>query len=116
MGRIKVAGASSCGPSTENLHMIQGFDFTEWLKNMVTEKDFVVVKMDVKGTEFDLFPRLFETGAICLVDELFLECHYNRWQSCCPGKRPPKYQNTYGQCIHLFSSLRESRVLVHQWW
>ncbi|KAK8935838.1 hypothetical protein KSP39_PZI013995 [Platanthera zijinensis] len=89
MGRIKAAGASSCGPSTENLHMIQGFDFAEWLKNMVTEKDFVVVKMDVEGTKFDLVLMLFEMGAICLVDELFLECHYNCWQSCCPGKRPP---------------------------
>lgn len=116
MGRIKAAGASSHGPSAENLHMIQGFDFAEWLKNTVTEKDFVVVKMDVEGTEFDLVPRLFETGAICLVDELFLECHYNRWQRCCPGKRSPKYHNTYGQCIHLFSSLRENGVLVHQWW
>lgn len=116
MGRIRAAGASSHDLSSENLHKIQGFDFAEWLKNTVTDKDFVVVKMDVEGTEFDLVPRLFETGAICLIDELFLECHYNRWQRCCPGKRSPKYQNTYGQCIHLFSSLRESGVLVHQWW
>ncbi|KAK8937239.1 hypothetical protein KSP39_PZI012713 [Platanthera zijinensis] len=49
MGRIKAAGASSRGPSVENLHMIQGFDFAEWLKNMVTEKDFVVAKMDMEG-------------------------------------------------------------------
>lgn len=116
MGRIRAAGTSFNDLSSGNLHMIQGFDFAEWLKNIVTEKDFVVVKMDVEGTEFDLVPRLFETGAICLIDELFLECHYNRWQRCCPGKRSPKYQNTYGQCIHLFSSLRESGVLVHQWW
>ncbi|KAK8934040.1 hypothetical protein KSP39_PZI015996 [Platanthera zijinensis] len=114
MGRIKAVVASSRGPSAENLQMIQGFDFAKWLKNMVTEKGFVVVKMDVEGTEFDPVPRLFDMGAICLVDELFLECHYNRWKSCCPGKSPPKYLNTYGQCIYLFSSLRENRVLVRQ--
>ncbi|GKV22075.1 hypothetical protein SLEP1_g31975 [Rubroshorea leprosula] len=95
---------------------IQGFDFAEWLKNTVTEKDFVVMKMDVEGTEFDLIPRLFETGAICLIDEIFLECHYNRWQRCCPGQRSTKYEKTYGQCLDLFTSLRESGVLVHQWW
>lgn len=116
MGRIRAKGDSSSDVAGGDLHMIQGFDFAEWLKSTVTEKDFVVVKMDVEGTEFDLVPRLFETGAICLIDELFLECHYNRWQRCCPGKRSPKYQNTYGQCIHLFSSLRESGILVHQWW
>ncbi|KAL8506812.1 hypothetical protein ACS0TY_017631 [Phlomoides rotata] len=53
-----------------------------------------------------------ETGAICLINEIFLECHYNRWQRCCPGKRSPKYQKTYSQCLELFSSLRKCGVLV----
>lgn len=112
MGRIQPAKSSSGG----KVNRIQGFDFAEWLKDTVTEKDFVVVKMDVEGTEFDLIPRLFETGAICLIDEMFLECHYNRWQRCCPGERSPKYEKTYGQCLELFASLRQSGILVHQWW
>lgn len=95
---------------------IQGFDLAEWLKNTVSRNDFVVMKMDVEGAEFDLIPRLFESGAICLVDELFLECHYNRWQRCCPGQRSPKYERTYEQCLALFHSLRRRGVLVHQWW
>lgn len=95
---------------------IEGFDFAEWLKKTVSGRDYVVVKMDVEGTEFHLIPRLIETGAMCLIDELFLECHYNRWQRCCPGQRNVKYQKTYGQCLKLFTSLRESGVLVHQWW
>ncbi|XLU30099.1 hypothetical protein S245_066165 [Arachis hypogaea] len=94
---------------------IKGFDFAAWLKNTVSKNDFVVVKMDVEGTKFDLIPRLFETGAICLVDEIFLECHYNRWQRCCPGQRSAKYGKTYDQCLQLFNSLRQSGVLVHQW-
>ncbi|KAI6698561.1 hypothetical protein NL676_018680 [Syzygium grande] len=112
MGRIQPVQSSSDG----ELATIQGFDFAEWLKNTVTEKDFVVMKMDVEGTEFNLIPRLFETGAICLIDELFLECHYNRWQRCCPGERSSKYEKTYEQCLDLFTSLRQSGVLVHQWW
>ncbi|KAG9445442.1 hypothetical protein H6P81_016782 [Aristolochia fimbriata] len=115
MGRIKPAGAGSINSAAE-VDKIQGFDFANWLKSTVTEKDFVVMKMDVEGTEFDLIPRLIETGALCLIDELFLECHYNRWQKCCPGERSPKYDKTYDQCLELFSSLRGSGVLVHQWW
>ncbi|KMZ56647.1 S-adenosyl-L-methionine-dependent methyltransferases superfamilyprotein [Zostera marina] len=114
MGRIQPTFGESS--SSANVHSIQGFDFAEWLKNTVTEEDFVVLKMDVEGTEFDLIPMLLDTGAICLVDEFFLECHYNRWQRCCPGKRSPKYQKTYDQCLDTFSSLRNSGVLVHQWW
>uniref|UniRef100_A0A7N0T6E5 Methyltransferase n=1 Tax=Kalanchoe fedtschenkoi TaxID=63787 RepID=A0A7N0T6E5_KALFE len=115
MGRIKPVVESGHGLASD-VNEIQGFDFANWLKSTVTEKDFVVMKMDVEGTEFDLIPRLFETGAICLVDEVFLECHYNRWQKCCPGERSPKYEKTYDQCLELFTSLRQSGVLVHQWW
>lgn len=113
MGRIRPTESSD---SSGDVNRIVGFDFADWLKSTVSEKDFVVMKMDVEGTEFDLIPRLYETGAICLIDELFLECHYNRWQKCCPGERSSKYQKTYDQCLELFSSLRESGVLVHQWW
>ncbi|KZV15253.1 hypothetical protein F511_26399 [Dorcoceras hygrometricum] len=116
MGRIQPTQSSGSSSSSGDVDEIQGFDFSNWLKNTVSEKDYVVMKMDVEGTEFDLIPMLFETGAICLIDELFLECHYNRWQKCCPGERTPKYQKTYGQCLELFTSLRKSGVLVHQWW
>ncbi|KAJ6315975.1 hypothetical protein OIU78_019285 [Salix suchowensis] len=117
MGRIQpVKPSLSSGSFNGEVNEIEGFDFAEWLKSTVTEKDFVVMKMDVEGTEFDLLPRLFETGAICLIDEIFLECHYNRWQRCCPGQRSSKYEKTYGQCLDLFTSLRDRGVLVHQWW
>ncbi|XP_068634441.1 uncharacterized protein [Aristolochia californica] len=114
MGRIKPDGAKNS--SAAEVNKIQGLDFASWLRNTVSEKDFVVMKMDIEGTEFDLIPRLVQSGAICLIDELFLECHYNRWQKCCPGERSPKYDKTYDQCLELFSSLRRTGVLVHQWW
>ena len=114
MGRIQPV--QSLGQFDGEVNQIQGFDFANWLKNTVSQKDFVVLKMDVEGTEFELIPRLFETGAICLIDEMFLECHYNRWQRCCPGQRSTKYEKTYSECIDLFASLRQSGVLVHQWW
>lgn len=116
MGRIRPVQSSGGYVSTGDVDEIPGFDFAEWLKKTVSERDYVVMKMDIEGTEFDLIPRLFETGAICLIDEIFLECHYNRWQKCCPGERSSKYQKTYGQCLDLFTSLRASGVLVHQWW
>jgi hypothetical protein len=114
MGRIRpVQSSVSYMGDVDKIH---GIDFAGWLKKTVSERDFVVVKMDVEGTEFHLVPRLIETGAICLIDEIFLECHYNRWQRCCPGQRSVKYRKTYAQCMDLFTTLRESGVLVHQWW
>ncbi|KAL3498923.1 hypothetical protein ACH5RR_041655 [Cinchona calisaya] len=66
-------------------NVVQAFDFADWLIRSFSKQDFVVLKMDVEGTEMDLIPRLVETGAICLIDELFVECHYDRWVKCCSG-------------------------------
>ena len=115
MGRIQPLQSSGRGEFDGEVEKIQGFDFANWLKKTVSKYDFVVMKMDVEGTEFDLIPRLIKTGAICLIDEIFLECHYNRWQRCCPGQRSAKYEKTYDPCLQLFKSLRQSGVLVHQW-
>jgi FkbM family methyltransferase len=116
MGRIRTGAGAMEGVSSGEVRRIPAFDLAEWLMRTASEQDYVVMKMDVEGTEFDLIRRMLDTGAICLVDELFLECHYNRWQRCCPGERSPKYRNTYGECLQLFNLLRNSGVLVHQWW
>ncbi|KAL5568232.1 hypothetical protein UlMin_024807 [Ulmus minor] len=104
MGRIQPV-KSKGGFDGGGFDKIRAFDFANWLKNTISEKDFVVMKIDVEGTEFELILKLF-----------FLECHYNRWQRCCPGVRSSKYDKTYKQCLDLFTSLRQSGVLVHQWW
>lgn len=83
------------------LKEVQGLDIAEWLRNVAGEDDLLVVKMDVEGAEYDLLPKLVDSGVICLVDELFLECHYNRWQHCCPV-RATKYDRTYQDCLSLF--------------
>ncbi|CAN4102131.1 unnamed protein product [Withania somnifera] len=108
MGRVQSAQSSL--NFVRDSDKILGFDFAGWLMSLVEERrDYLVVKMDVEGNEFHLVNKLIETGAICLIDELFLECHYNTWQ------RSTKYGKTYTQCLELFTSLRDIGILVHQW-
>eukprot|EP00249_Psilotum_nudum_P025251 c29548_g1_i1 orf=521-2167(-) len=107
---IVVPGSlSSVLTEAAELRKVEGFDFAQWLKQTVSVNDYVVVKMDTEGTEFDLLPRMFETGAICLVDELFLQCH---WKQTARGKTV----KTYGDCLALLKAMRRSGVLAHQWW
>lgn len=35
------------------------------------------VRRDIEGAEYAVLPRLLATGAACLIDELYLECHFN---------------------------------------
>eukprot|EP00249_Psilotum_nudum_P021466 c28114_g1_i1 orf=717-2408(+) len=94
----------------ESTVKVQGLDFSEWLKRTVSVDNFVVVKMDVGGFEFELLQQLFETGAICLIDELFLECHSNNTAIY------SNHDKSYGECISLYAMLRHKGVVVHQWW
>jgi FkbM family methyltransferase len=39
------------------------------------QEDYIVVKLDVEGSEYAIVQDLFDTGAINKIDELFLEWH-----------------------------------------
>ncbi|KAF6167886.1 hypothetical protein GIB67_027664 [Kingdonia uniflora] len=75
----------------------EGFDFVAWFKETVKDGDFVVLKTNGEGVELKLLHDLFESGAICLVDELFLRCPVS------------------GDCSDLVMGLRSSGVFAHRW-
>ncbi|KAI5669434.1 hypothetical protein M9H77_19287 [Catharanthus roseus] len=50
---------------------VEAFDFTEWFQRTVTKRGYVVVKIDVEGSEVKSLTRLSERGALCLIDEFF---------------------------------------------
>lgn len=105
-------GKESYGKEVVNTFHVPAFDFTEWLMNTVTNRDYVVVKMDVEGDEFKLVERMSEAGALCLIDEFFLECHYDY-----PGfDWGPKQKRPLSDCTDLFTKLRNEGCIVHQWW
>uniref|UniRef100_A0A2P2QLY7 Uncharacterized protein LOC105142571 n=1 Tax=Rhizophora mucronata TaxID=61149 RepID=A0A2P2QLY7_RHIMU len=89
-------------PSVED----EGFDFLAWFKETVQFADFVVLKMKTGEVEMKFLEGLFESGTICHVDELFLNCSDDG-----DGKSLVK-----GDCLDLFKGLRSSGVFVHQWW
>lgn len=80
----------------------EGFDFLAWFKETVRYADFVVLKMNSGELELKFLRGLFEIGAICFVDELFLHCSD-------PGM-------IKGDCVDMFQGLRSIGVFVHQWW
>ncbi|KAK4431549.1 hypothetical protein Salat_0917000 [Sesamum alatum] len=113
-GRIE--GQTAEGDGLSAVTRVPAFDFVDWLKRTVRERDFVVVKMDVEGTEIRLVEELVERGAMCLIDELFMECHFDRYVKCCSGERINRFNYSYAQCYHLFLQLRNKGCAVHQWW
>ncbi|GMN39127.1 hypothetical protein TIFTF001_008351 [Ficus carica] len=83
-----------------------GFDFLAWFKETVQYADFVVLKMNAGKVEMKFLTELFESGAICYVDELFFHC-----SGFVDGEGA-----TAVECTDLLKDLRNSGVFVHQWW
>ena len=71
-------------------------DFAAFLRTRFKPEDWVVAKIDVEGSEYDLFDHLLATGAASLLDEIFVEvrnCRTTRARpraraSACPSALP----------------------------
>eukprot|EP00403_Amphidinium_massartii_P029627 CAMPEP_0178404212 /NCGR_PEP_ID=MMETSP0689_2-20121128/17764_1 /TAXON_ID=160604 /ORGANISM="Amphidinium massartii, Strain CS-259" /LENGTH=285 /DNA_ID=CAMNT_0020025183 /DNA_START=205 /DNA_END=1062 /DNA_ORIENTATION=- len=50
-------------------------DVVSWMVENFSEDDYVVVKMDVEGAEFDILDSLQRAGKLGLIDLLAMECH-----------------------------------------
>ena len=75
-------------------------------------EDFVVVKMDVEGAEYELVPYLLRTGVLDLVDEFFVEVH-TEINTCC---RPPHNAGRkFEDAMRLVARLRAASVYAHPW-
>ncbi|PWA91218.1 Methyltransferase type 11 [Artemisia annua] len=83
----------------------QRFEFTDWFKETAKDGDFVVLKMNAGLIQLKVLFELFESGAICHVDEMFIRC--SKGVDC--GNR------LCSDCFSLFNGLRNAGVFVHRW-
>ena len=87
-------------------------DIADWLRRTVRPDDFVVVKMDIEGAEYDVVPHLLREKVADLIDELFLEIH-TETNTCC--KPPHDVGRHRPDAMRLLQSLRDAGVYAHEW-
>ena len=49
--------------------------FSNWIKKNVNKSDYLIVKLDIEGAEYDVVKDLKEKKVMPLIDMLFLEIH-----------------------------------------
>jgi FkbM family methyltransferase len=62
----------------------------------------VVMKMDIEGAEYTLFPAMVVSGALCRIDLIFAEWHRDSMRRVIPGS----VNLTKDEMIHAFESMR----------
>jgi len=88
---------------------VQTIDIAAWLKDTVKPEDFVVMRMDIGGSEPLVVAHMKQQGVLFeLVDELFLECHYFPLTS-------RNQERTRQKCVDIFTWMRQEGLYVHEW-
>ena len=99
--------------------VVPALDFAAMLLDTVQPEDHVVVKMDVENAEFRVIDKLFSTGAIELIDEMFIECHGPLTKQAYEvagirGWLPEAWVRSVA-CINIEARLRRAGVYLHEW-
>ena len=55
-------------------------DFSAWLKATVAADDYVVIKCNIEGAEFDVLEKCCADGTAALIDELHIQWHTKKCQ------------------------------------
>ena len=85
-------------------------DLSAYIISNYTKEDFVALKLDIEGGEWTVIPHLLKTGAMNIVDELFLECHPIDFDDYA------KEINHLPQiCIDFLNDLRALGIYAHRW-
>ncbi|CAI5537210.1 unnamed protein product [Closterium sp. Naga37s-1] len=91
---------------------------TRWLLEelQVTPEDTVVVKMDIEGSEWDIFQAWLDSPLMPrVIDELFVEVHYNHPSMHFFTWTPRNFPHSRQQAGQLLNAMRSAGYYVHAW-
>ena len=54
---------------------ISCFDLSLWIKESFSEDDYIILKLDIEGAEYEVLNKLIEDGTINIINELWGEWH-----------------------------------------
>lgn len=79
----KYGGTVREGKSTGNVdynHPIEvdSLDFSSWVTSNFSDEDFVILKLDIEGAEYDVLPKMIQDGSLDKVNLFFVEWHFDK--------------------------------------
>ena len=72
----------SNGVDHENPIKVEAIDFSSWLKEKFSEDDYIVLKLDIEGAEYEVLSKMIDDGTIDWVNELIIEFHGRKQMNC----------------------------------
>jgi FkbM family methyltransferase len=83
---------------------VQTIDLSKFIQDNFSKEDYIILKLDVEGAEYDILDKLFETNIIEYIDEFYCEFH-TQWLS-------PEFAQRE---INLRKKLEEIDLQINYW-
>lgn len=74
----KMPNCGSPKPGATVTEEVESIRLSEFIKNNFSKEDYIVLKLDIEGEEYNVIPDLIKTKATDYINELYLEWH-SRW-------------------------------------
>ena len=62
----------------DNPDTVECIDFSKWINNNFDKDDYIIVKMDIEGSEYDILEKMIKDGTLTHINKLFIEWHYHK--------------------------------------
>jgi FkbM family methyltransferase len=86
--------------------LVDSIDFCEFLKSSCKKGDYVVIKMDIEGSEFYVLPKIIEQNLFDLISEMSVEFHERFFEP------KEEYKNLKYQYMQIFS---DNGINIIEW-
>tara|TARA_B100001113_G_scaffold67631_1_gene52159 strand:- start:664 stop:1362 length:699 start_codon:yes stop_codon:yes gene_type:complete len=54
---------------------VEAIDFSKWVLDNFKKEDFIILKMDIEGSEYKVLPKMISDGSIGYINTLIIEWH-----------------------------------------
>ena len=54
---------------------VDAIDFAAWIKDKLTPEDYIVLKMDIEGAEYEVLEKMYQQGVFKYINEFYCELH-----------------------------------------
>lgn len=54
---------------------VEAIDFSKWIKDNFAKEDFIVLKMDIEGAEYQVIQKMIDDDVIFYIKELYVDWH-----------------------------------------
>jgi FkbM family methyltransferase len=84
---------------------ISCFDFSSWLKNTFSKDDYIILKLDIEGAEYEVLNKMIDDNTMELVNEFWGEWHDMKIED----------EHTHQLAQKVYSYLKDNNINFKEW-